>query len=77
MGQMQLILLVATLLAGVAVAWLVHRGLWREKRLWPIAILLLGGYALLARRLGWGELLVLAGVVLVPLLLVPARRAKR
>lgn len=74
MGRMQLLLVVATALAALAIAWLVRRGLWREKRLWPIAIVLLGGYALLARRIGWGELLVIAGVVLVPMLLVPVRR---
>ncbi len=71
-GRIQLLVLALTALAAVSVAWLARTGRWRQRRLVPITIAALGAYVLLARRLGWGELLVLA-VLVVPLVFLPAR----
>ncbi len=58
-----------------AVAWFVRARLWRQKRLWPIGVALLIGLGVLSRRIGFGELLVLAVVIVVPaILLGPGKR---
>ncbi|WP_242342040.1 hypothetical protein [Anaeromyxobacter terrae] len=71
-GRVQLLVLVLTALAAISVAWFARTGRWRQRRLVPITIAVLGAYVLLARRLGWGELLVLA-VLVVPLVFLPTR----
>jgi hypothetical protein len=75
-GKTQLVTLTFTLLAVVAVAWLIKAGHWRRGRL----LLVTGGIAvalaLLTRRLGLGELVILAVLVLLPALLLPARRPR-
>jgi hypothetical protein len=58
----------------VGVAWFVRSRRWREKRLVPVGVALLVALALLSRRVGWGELLVLAAVVVVPAVLFTPRR---
>jgi hypothetical protein len=71
-GRVELLLVFLTALAGIGVAWFARTGRWRQRRLVPITLAVLAGYALLARRLGWGELLVVA-VLVVPVMFLPAR----
>jgi len=71
-GRVELLVLVLTVLAGLGVAWFARTGRWRQRRLVPITIAVLVAYVLLARRLGWGELLVVA-VLVVPLVFLPVR----
>ncbi|HSD19862.1 MAG TPA: hypothetical protein VLC54_07490 [Anaeromyxobacter sp.] len=71
-GRVELLVLVVTVLAGIGVAWFARTGRWRQRRLLPITIAVLVAYVLLARRLGWGELLVIA-VLVVPLVFLPVR----
>jgi hypothetical protein len=71
-GRVELLVLVLTVLAGIGVAWFARTGRWRQRRLVPITIAVLAAYVLLARRLGWGELLVIA-VLIVPLVFLPVR----
>jgi hypothetical protein len=71
-GRVELLVLVLTVLAGIGVAWFARTGRWRQRRLVPITIAVLVAYVLLARRLGWGELLVIA-VLVVPLVFLPVR----
>jgi hypothetical protein len=71
-GRLELLVVVLTLLAGVGVAWFATTGRWRQRRLVPITLAGLIAYVLLARRLGWGELLVVA-VLVVPLVFLPVR----
>ena len=71
-GRLELLVLVVTVLAGIGVAWFARTGRWRQRRLVPITIAVLVAYVLLARRLGWGELLVIA-VLAVPLVFLPVR----
>lgn len=74
MTRAQLLVLALAFLAAVLVGWIARSGLWRRHR-----IAILGGSAVLglltlSRRIGWQELAVVAGVVLLATLLVPARR---
>lgn len=62
------------LLLVAAVAWLVRSSRWRERRLWFLAAALLAGLALLSRRVGWAELLLIAGLIVVPAVLFAPRR---
>ncbi len=71
-GRLELLVLILTALAGIGVAWFARTGRWRQRRLLPITIAVLVAYVLLARRLGWGELLVIA-VLVVPLVFLPVR----
>ncbi|WP_242337242.1 MULTISPECIES: hypothetical protein [Anaeromyxobacter] len=71
-GRVELLVVLLTALAAISVAWFARSGRWRQRRFVPLTIALLSAYALLARRLGWGELLVLA-VLVVPLVFLPAR----
>ncbi|HET8734460.1 MAG TPA: hypothetical protein VFM45_11910 [Anaeromyxobacteraceae bacterium] len=68
-------------LALVAVAWLVKTGLWRRGRLAIVALAAVAALALLTRRVGLGELLVLVAVLGLPALLflqrAPPRRGGR
>ncbi|MGC4000587.1 MAG: hypothetical protein QM767_25330 [Anaeromyxobacter sp.] len=73
-GRLQLLVLVLTALTLVTVAWFLRTGRWRERRLLVFTVGLLAALGLLARRIGWGELLVLAVVVGLPLLLVTPGR---
>ena len=61
-------------LAIVAAAWFVRSGRWREWRLLPISLALLAGLALVSRRVGWGELAFIAGLIVVPAILLAPRR---
>ncbi len=74
MGRVELLVLSLTALAAIAVAWFIQTGLWRRGRLVLVTVTVFGGLALLTRRIGWGELAVLAVVVLVPFFVLPARR---
>jgi hypothetical protein len=71
----QLLLVALAGLALVLVAWVAKAGLWRRGRLFLVAVALVVALGALARRIGLGELLVLAVVVLIPLLVVPIRRS--
>ncbi len=62
------------LLLLVAVAWFVRSSRWRERRLWFLATALLAGLALLSRRVGWAELLLIVGLIVLPAILFAPRR---
>ncbi len=55
-------------------AWFIRTGRLRERRLLPLAVALIAGLGLLARRIGWGELLVIAAVIVIPAILFAPRR---
>jgi hypothetical protein len=65
---------VSLVLLLVAVAWFVRTHRWRERRLLPVAVALVAALALLSRRVGWGELTVIAAVIVVPAILFAPRR---
>lgn len=73
-GRLELLVLFLTGLAAIAAAWFIRTGLWRRARLGLVTAAIFGGLALLSRRVGLAELVVLAVIVLVPLLVLPARR---
>lgn len=58
----------------VAVAWFIRTRRLGERRLLPIGIALVAGLALLSRRVGWGELLLIAAAIVVPAIIVQPRR---
>jgi hypothetical protein len=74
MGRVELFVVFLTVLAVVAAAWFIKTGLWRRARLLLVTLAIFGGLGLLTRRLGIGELLVVAVLVLVPFFVLPARR---
>jgi O-antigen ligase len=74
MGRQELIVVACTGLLLVGVAWFIQSGRWRERRLLVVSAALLAALAVLSRRVGWGELLVLAAVVGIPVLLLAPRR---
>lgn len=65
-----------TALAVVLVAWLARSGLWRRGRFGLAAIAVVAALGFFARRLGLAELAVVAILVVIPFLIVPARRAR-
>lgn len=73
-GRAQLFSLVALFLAGVTLAWLLRGGLVRRGRMWLVTLGVVVVLAVLARRLGWGELAVLGVLAFLPLFILPARR---
>jgi len=73
-GRAQLFSLVALFLAAVTLAWMFKGGLVRRGRLWIITLGLVVMLAFLARRMGWGEVAVLAVLAFLPLMILPARR---
>jgi O-antigen ligase len=74
-GRAQLFSLAALILAAIAVAWLLRGGyLRRGGRIWLVVLAVVAALAVLARRVGWGELAVLAVLALVPVFVLPARR---
>jgi hypothetical protein len=75
MGLRHVLVAFLTALAIVLAAWLARSGLWRRGRLALVAVAVVAALGLLARRLGLGELAVVAVLVVIPFLLVPARRA--
>jgi hypothetical protein len=75
-GRAQLFSLVALFLAVVALAWMFRGGFARRNRLWVVTIGLLMALGVLARRMGWGEVAVLAVLAFVPLLMLPARKER-
>lgn len=76
-GRPQLFSLAALVLVAVAVAWLLRSGhLRRGGRVWLVALGAVAALAVLARRVGWGELAVLAVLALLPVLVLPVRRAR-
>jgi hypothetical protein len=77
MGRGALLVLAATALAGVSVAWFARSGAWRRGRLWIVALAVVATFALLSRRVGWAELAILAVVTLLPALLIPVQRSRR
>jgi hypothetical protein len=76
--QRQAILLVAAAaLVAVSMAWLARERLWRRP---PLLVLLLAlAVVLLAimRRIGWGELVAVAALVVVPMVLLPRPQPPR
>ena len=74
MQRQALLLAAATALVAITLAWFARERLWRRPPLVVIMVALVVGLLFLLRRIGWGELLVVAVVILVPMLLVPARK---
>ncbi len=74
MTRTQLLVLCLALLAAVVVGWIGRSGLWRRHRVAIVGGAALLGLLALTRRLGWMELAIVAGVVLLAALMVPARR---
>jgi uncharacterized membrane protein len=73
-GRAQLFSIGALVLVGVALAWLLRGGyLRRGGRIWLVLVGVVAALAFLARRVGWGELAVLAVLALLPVLVLPAR----
>ena len=70
----QLLVLCLALLAAVVVGWIARSGLWRRHRVAIVGVAVLAGLLALTRRLGWQELAIVGGVVLLAMLIVPARR---
>lgn len=74
MGRLELLIVVVTVLAVIAAAWLIKTGLWRRASLLVVTVGIFGGLALLTRRVGWGELVIVAVLLGIPFFLVaPAR----
>jgi hypothetical protein len=76
MGLRHVLVAFGTAFAVVLVAWLARSGRWRRGRLALVAGAVVIALGVLARRLGLGELAVVAILVVIPFLLVPARRAQ-
>lgn len=70
MGHRQLFLAAVLALLVVAVAWLAKSGIWRRGRLGLVAAAVVVALGLVARRVGLGEVAVVATLVLLPLLLL-------
>jgi hypothetical protein len=70
----QLLLLTLLALAAVLLGWFARTGLWRRHRLAFVAAAAAGALLALSRRVGVQELGIVAGLVLVAALLIPARR---
>lgn len=66
----QALIVFLLLLCVVAAGWFLRAGLWRRGRLALVTLAIFGGLALLSRRVGLGELLVIAVVALVPAMLL-------
>ncbi len=69
-GRAELFAVLGIGLALVGVAWWVRDGHWRRARLWPVTLALVVALGVLSRRMGMGEVLVVATLVLVPALVV-------
>jgi len=75
-GRAQLFSIAALILAAVTVAWLLRGGyLRRGGRIWLVVLGVVAALGFLARRVGWGELRLLAVLALLPVFVLPARRA--
>jgi len=70
----QLLVLSLASLSAVTLGWLARSGLWRRNRVAIVGAALLAGLLALTRRLGWQELAIVAGVVVLAAVLAPARR---
>jgi len=70
----QLLVVTLALLAAVTLGWLARSGLWRRRRLTFVAAAVAGGLLALSRRVGVQEVAIVAGVVVIAALLLPARR---
>jgi hypothetical protein len=77
MQRQALLVVAATALVAVALAWLARERLWRRPPLVVIAVALAVGLLFLMRRIGWGELVAVGAVIAIPALLVPARAPPR
>jgi len=72
-SRQALLVLMGLALALVCVAWFLRSGLWRRQRLAVVAIGAVVLLAVLSRRVGVGELLVLAVLTLIPAMLFSRR----
>lgn len=66
----QALIVFLLLLCVTAAGWFLRTGLWRRGRLALVTFAIFGGLALLSRRVGLGELVVIAVVALVPAMLL-------
>lgn len=69
-AQRALLVLVSLGVLAAAAYWLVRRGHWKRPRFALLTAGVVVGLLLLTRRVGWGELGVLAVLVLLPWALV-------
>ena len=74
MTRTQLLALTLVALAAILLGWLARTGLWRRRRLTFVTAAVAGGLLALSRRVGIQELAIVAGLVLLAALLLPARR---
>jgi hypothetical protein len=72
--RVQLLVLFLAILAAVILGWIWRSGLWRRHRVAIVGGAVLVGLLALTRRLGWQELAIVVGVVLLAAVMVPARR---
>jgi hypothetical protein len=72
--RVQLLVLFLAILAAVTLGWIWRSGLWRRHRVAIVGGAVLVGLLALTRRLGWQELAIVVGVVLLAAVMVPARR---
>jgi hypothetical protein len=70
----QLLVVALAALAAVLLGWFARTGLWRRHRLTILAVAVAVGLLAATRRLGLQELAIVAGLVLVSTLLLPASR---
>jgi len=70
----QLLVVALAALAAILLGWFARTGLWRRHRLAIVAVAVAFGLLAATRRLGLQELAIVAGLVLVSTLLLPARR---
>jgi len=73
MGRIELLIVAALALSAVTLGWFARSGIWRRRRLAIIAGAVLAAFLILSRRVGWGELLVVAAVVVLPAVILPSR----
>jgi hypothetical protein len=76
-SRARLLLAAGFVLALILVAWFIRTGRWKQRRLALLSCAALAGLLLLSRRVGWAELAILAGLVLVPFILLPSSGGKR
>ncbi len=70
LAQWSLLVLFAVAMFAATAWWFVRAGHWKRPRLALFTIGIFGGLLLLTRRVGWGELVVLAVLILLPYMLV-------
>jgi hypothetical protein len=76
-ARSELLVVVLTVLAVITGGWLIKTGLWRRTSLLLVTVTVFGGLALLTRRIGWGELAVIALLLGIPFLIFAPSRPRK